>query len=295
MTGATGFVGSAVCAALRYRGDSVVRLTRSPSAPDDRAWDPEAQALDSGAVEGVDAVVHLAGESIAAGRWTKARRDRIRSSRVGGTRLLVGALKRLERPPRVFVSASAIGYYGDRGDEILTEKSGPGRGFLADLCREWEDAAAVASGIRTAVMRFGVVLARQGGALPRMLWPLRTGFGGRIGSGRQYMSWISREDAVAAVLHAVDADSMSGVVNVVAPHPVPNREFTEIAARVLNRPAWVPVPAFLLKLVLGSMAGEVLLASTRVRPARLEAEGFSFADPGIGTVLAREGARGPRA
>lgn len=287
VSGSHGFIGAPLAPALAARGHQIVRLVRAREAPstDQITWDPATGWIDAPALEGLDAVIHLAGESIARGRWTAARKARIRDSRVGGTRLLAGTLARLSRKPRVLIGASAIGYYGDRGEEILVEDSAPGRGFLADVCREWEAAALPAhdAGIRVVHLRSGVVLSPTGGALARLLPIFRMRLGGPIGSGRQFMSWITLGDEIGAIIHALTQD-VRGPVNLVSPHPVTNREFTAALGRVLRRPALVPVPAAVLRLALGEMAGE-LLGSQRVHPARLLATGYAFRHPELEVAL----------
>jgi uncharacterized protein len=289
VTGATGLVGSALVPALLAAGHRVDRLTRRPPAAGttDVEWEPARGRLDPRALEGVDAVVHLAGESIATGRWSAAVRERIRRSRVDGTRLLSETLGRLERRPRVLVSASAVGYYGDRGETLLTEDSTPGTGFLADVCREWEAAAdaARAAGIRVVHPRLGLVLAKQGGALPRMALPFRLGIGGVVGSGRQYWSWIELGDLVRAIELCLGLDGLSGPVNAAAPAPVTNREFTRALGKVLGRPTLVPFPAVAVRLLLGEMGQALLLGSARVLPRRLERAGFHFRHPGLESAL----------
>ncbi len=294
VTGSTGLVGAALTVALARGGHRVVRLVRSGTAtqaPGEHTvrWDPDRGTIDAAGLEGVDAVVHLAGESIASGRWTAAKRRRIRDSRVGATRVLAEALAGLERPPATLVAASAVGYYGDRGDEVLREESPPGGGFLADVCREWEAAAAPAArrGLRVVHMRIGMVLAATGGALAALLPPFRLGLGGPVGSGRQWMSWISLDDLVRAILHALATASLAGPINAVAPAPVTNREFARTLGRVLRRPAVLPLPAGAARLLLGRMADELLLASARVVPARLEAAGFTFGDATLERALRR--------
>ena len=296
ITGATGFVGTRLTAYLLAAGHEVVALTRSPERAERElpvrcrivAWDPEHGRIDAGALDGVDAAVNLAGVGVADGRWTARRKEAIRRSRVAATRLLVDAIAALpaERRPRVFVSASAIGFYGDRGDEILTEESAAGVGFLAEVCRAWEDAAigAEAHGVRTVRLRIGVVLGREGGALARMLAPFRLGLGGRIGSGDQWMSWIHVEDLVALVAFALERQDVRGVVNAVAPTPVTNAELTATLGRVLERPTILPVPSVALRLALGEMGG-VLLDGQRVLPATAEAHGFRFRHPELGGAL----------
>jgi len=289
VTGATGFVGTAVVGALRAGGANVRRLVRSRPTPgaDDFLWDPSAGHLDVSALDGLDAVVHLAGENIAGGRWTEARKRRIRESRVDGTSLLAARLAALERPPRVFVSASAVGYYGNRGAELLTEASPPGKGFLARVCVDWEAALQPAAdrGIRTLALRFGVILSRSGGALAKMLRPFKLGVGGTMGDGRQYMSWITLDDVVGAIRHALASESLAGPVNAVAPKPVTNLEFTKTLGRVLHRPTIFPLPAPAARLALGEMADELLLASTRVEPRRLPDSGYTFRFPTIEGAL----------
>ena len=280
VSGSTGFIGSALVPFLTSDGHSVVQLLRKPVATVNPTltWDPAAGRLDAAAFEGFDAVVHLAGESIASGRWTAAKKERIRSSRVDATRLLCNALARLGRPPKALICASAIGYYGDRGDEVLREESAPGRDFLAGVCRDWEAASepAARKGIRVVNLRFGVVLGRGGGALARMLPPFRMGLGGRIGSGRQYISWIALDDAVGAVQHALATGALRGPANAVAPRAVTNQEFTRTLGRTLGRPTLFPMPAFAARLAFGEMADALLLGSARVEPARLLASGYRF-------------------
>lgn len=278
VTGATGLVGRALVPFLTGGGHEVARLGRSAPGAGDIRWDPDVGALDAEALEGFDGVVHLAGENIASGRWHATRKRRIKESRVGGTLLLARTLAGLDRPPRVLVSASAVGFYGDRGDEDLTEESPAGSGFLPELCREWEAAteAAAGKGIRVVHARLGVVLSRDGGALARMLTPFKLGAGGIVGNGRQYMSWITRDDTVAAIGHLLTTESAAGPVNVVAPAPVTNREFTATLGRVLRRPAVLPLPGFVARVVFGEMADALLLASARVKPARLLDSGYGF-------------------
>lgn len=290
VSGSSGLIGSALLPFLTAGGHSVTRLVRSKRAGGDVGsilWNPQAGTIDRGALEGFDAVVHLAGENIAGGRWTAARKARIRDSRVKGTRLLATTLAGLARPPRVLVTASAVGYYGDRGDELLAEESPPGTGFLAELCREWEAAADPAreKGIRVANLRLGLVLSGTGGALPRMLPAFKLGVGGVIGSGRQYWSWIAIDDLVGAIYHALTTESLRGPVNVVAPRAVTNREFTKTLGRVLSRPTIFPLPAFAARLALGEMANELLLAGQRLEPARLVASGYKFLYPELEDAL----------
>jgi uncharacterized protein (TIGR01777 family) len=243
--------------------------------------------VDTGGLEDMDAVVHLAGENIASGRWTAERKRRIRDSRVRGTRLLADSLARLKEPPKVLVCASAIGYYGNRPEETVNEDSSSGSGFLPEVCREWEKATKPAeeSGIRVVGTRFGIVLSPSGGALAKMLLPFRLGAGGKIGSGQQYMSWISLDDAIGAIDHALVTESLAGAVNVVAPRPVTNSEFTKTLGQVLRRPTLFPMPAIAARLLLGEMAEELLLASIRVEPARLLATGYKFRHPDLEGAL----------
>lgn len=277
VTGASGLLGSALVPTLKTRGYEVTRLVRGQaSGKDEIRWD-SAQPLLPEAASGFDAVVHLAGESVAT-RWSAAKKTKIRESRVAGTRTLVHALAKAAKRPRVLISASAIGFYGDRGDDVLNEKSPAGAGFLADVCREWEAATqpAVDAGIRTIHIRTGIVLSAEGGALKKMLPPFRMGLGGRLASGHQWMSWIHIQDWTGAVHHILKNDLLQGAVNMVAPRPVQNTDFTETLASVLSRPAIFPLPAFAIQTLFGQMGEEVLLASQRVEPARLVTSGYPF-------------------
>lgn len=290
VTGASGLVGTALTAALEKEGHEVVALVRrAPRSASEIRWDPASGIPDPAAVEGADAVVHLAGENIAEGRWTAAKMERIRASRVQGTRTLCEALARLERKPSVLVCASAIGFYGDRGDEVLDEDSAPGRGFLTDVCREWEAACEPAreAGVRVVSLRTGVVLARDGGALAKMLLPFKLGLGGKIGDGKQYMSWIALDDLVRAVEHAIEHAELEGPVNGTAPGAVTNLEYTKTLGRVLSRPTIAPMPAFAARLAFGKMADALLLSSARVVPKRLEETGFRFEEPQLEGALRR--------
>jgi len=291
VTGATGLIGSALVDRLRSRGHSVRRLLRSPRAagPGDVVWDPARDTLAPQALVGADAVVHLAGEPIAH-RWTAARKRAIRDSRQQSTEQLAQAVRALDEKPRVFLSGSAIGYYGDRGDALLDETSVPGNDFLARLCVEWEGAAApiADAGVRLVLLRTGVVLSPNGGALKRLLPIFRLGVGGPLGSGRQWMSWISLSDHLDAVEHALFADSLDGPVNLVAPNPVTSAEFASTLGRVLTRPALLPVPAFALELLYGEMARATLLAGQRVLPKALVASGFEFTEPTLEGALRAE-------
>jgi uncharacterized protein (TIGR01777 family) len=295
VTGATGLIGSALVRSLLADGHTVTRLVRgggrgapSPGVSDVR-WDPEKGSVDAAALEGHDAAVHLAGEPVAEGRWTEEKKRRIRESRARGTRLLAETLARLARKPAVLVSASATGYYGDRGAELLTEESASGNDFLSEVCREWEANArpAAEAGIRVVHPRIGVVLDAAGGALPKMLTPFKLGVGGRLGDGRQYMSWITLPDVVSVIRRAIDDGELRGPVNAVAPRPVTNGEFTKTLGRVLGRPTIFAVPEFALRLAFGEVADAALLASQRVEPARLKAAGFRFADPELEGALRR--------
>ena len=284
VTGASGLIGTALTAALEERGDRVIPVGRRPPVGG-VAWDPVARRIDEAALEGVDAVIHLAGESID-GRWTSSKKRRILDSRVEGTEVLVGALSSLDHPPAVVVSASAVGFYGDRGDEELTEDSEPGTGFLAEVCERWEAAAVpiASSDTRLVLARTGIVCTPDGGALGRMLALTRLGLAGRLGNGRQWWSWITLEDEVRALLHLLDRP-VAGPVNLVAPGTCRNAEFVRTLARALRRPALLPAPALALRAVLGEMANGLLLASARVRPVRLEDSGFTFKSPDFAVAI----------
>jgi hypothetical protein len=286
VSGSSGLIGTALLRTLQTSGYEVTCLVRGAASGKGRiGWDP-ARPLAPESVSGFEAVVHLAGESIV-GRWTEAKKRRILESRVQGTRNLAEALAAAPQRPRLLITASAIGYYGDRGDEILREDSSPGNGFLPEVCREWEAAAepATKAGIRAAQMRFGLVLSASGGALQKMLLPFRMGVGGNMGNGRQWWSWVDIDDLIGAILHVIKANTLQGPVNVVAPHPVRNAEFTETLASVLSRPAIFPMPAFAARLVFGQMGDELLLASQRVEPANLMASGFVFQKPDLEGAL----------
>lgn len=288
ISGATGLIGSALVERLRGSGARVRRLVRRarPDAPDDIAWDPMRGVLAPRDLEGADAVIHLAGEPIAQ-RWTEARKQAIRESRVRGTELIARTIATLDRKPRVLLSGSAVGYYGDRGDEPLDEESAAGTDFLARLALEWETAAGAAAdaGVRVVLLRTGIVLSPKGGALARLLLPFRLGVGGPIGSGRQWMSWISLDDHVRAMQYALATAGLSGPANLVAPNPVTNAEFATTLGRVLARPALVPVPSFALELVYGEMARATILAGQRVLPKALLRAGFEFAHPTLEQAL----------
>jgi len=288
VTGSSGLIGSAVVRFLIAGGQNVVRLVRSrpPAGEAEVYWDPAEGRIDLARLEGLDAAIHLAGETTS-GRWTAEKKARIRDSRVKGTQLLCQSLAQLKEPPKVLVSASAVGYYGDRGDEWLDEGSLPGSSFLAEVCQQWEAATepAVQRGIRVINLRMGVVLSPAGGALAKMLLPFRMGVGGILGSGRQYMSWIDIDDLVGAISNALTNDSLRGPVNATAPGPITNREFTETLGRVLRRPTLLRVPAFAVRLAFGEMVDELLLASARVKPIRLLASGYAFRYPEIESAL----------
>jgi uncharacterized protein len=283
ISGASGLIGSALVPFLTTAGHRVVRLVRSltQGKQDVIQWDPERGIVDTERLDGADALVHLAGVNIADGRWTPERKRVIRESRVKGTRLLCEALARLPRPPKTLICASAIGYYGNRGDEVLGEESPPGDGFLAEVCQAWEAATQPAeeSGIRVVHARLGIVLSLAGGALAKMLLPFQLGLGGRLGDGAQYMSWITLDDVVGSLFHLLISEGMSGAVNVVAPNSVTNREFTKTLGLVLKRPTLFPVPTLALRFALGEMADALLLASTRVQPQRLLASEYEFRYP----------------
>ena len=282
VSGATGFIGTALALVLQKEGHEVVRLTRGAPGPGALHWDPARGEIDRAGLAGTNAVVHLAGEGIAARRWNAQHKARVLDSRVRGTYLLAETIAGLDPPPEVLVSASAVGFYGDRGDEKLTEDSPAGSEFLPRVCRAWEASTqpAEAAGIRVVHIRSGIVLSRRGGALPPILLPFRLGFGGRLGSGRQWWPWISLEDEVRAVIWCLEQETLRGPVNLVAPAPVRQAEFAAAVGRVLHRPTFFPTPAVALKAVLGpEMAHQILLLSQRVLPARLEASGFSFMHP----------------
>lgn len=287
ITGASGLVGSTLVPMLTTGGHRVTKLVRRPAGDSAVTWDPQAESFDASSLDGVDAVVHLAGENIAAARWSPKVKARIRESRVQGTRVLCEGLARMKTPPKVLVCASAVGFYGDRDDEVLTEDSAAGSGFLANVARDWEAATQPArdAGIRVVNLRFGVILSPKDGALAKMLLPFKLGAGGRVGSGRQYWSWISIDDAAGAIHHALMTDSLSGPVNAVAQNPVTNAEFTKTLGRVLVRPTIVPMPAFAARLALGEMADQLLLASIRVEPRQLIESGYDFRQPTLESAI----------
>ena len=277
--GSHGLVGTALIASLEAAGHEVVRLVRHYTTSDQEIeWSPDRYSIALSRIEGFDAVVNLAGESIAEGRWTEEKKLRIRESRVKGTKLLGDALANLTNSPGTFICASAIGYYGNRGDEVLTEAGTPGDDFLAQVCKEWEEATALATekGIRVVNARFGIILDKNGGALAKMLPPFRMGVGGKIGDGKQWMSWITLDDVIGALEFALENHSVAGPVNFVAPNPVTNAEFTKALGSALSRPTLLPVPAFGVRLLFGEMGEALLLGGQRVAPKRLMSEGYQF-------------------
>lgn len=288
VSGGTGLIGRALVRLLEKEKHEVTLLARTDAVPAPRIlWDPQRGQVDARLLEGFHAVVHLAGENIASGRWTPVLKERILESRIRGTYFLSETLATLARPPKVFVCASAIGFYGDRGEERLSEDSAGGEGFLPDVCRAWESACvgASAKGIRVANTRFGVVLSPDGGALKKMLLPFKLGLGGKIGTGRQWWSWVSLEDVVGALRHVLATESLFGPVNVTAPTPVTNEEFTQALGRALHRPTLLPLPAFAATFALGEMAKALLLASARVTPKKLLDAGYSFRHPTLASAL----------
>jgi uncharacterized protein len=289
VSGSHGLVGKALVASLIKDGHEVLYLVRREHqfGSPEIEWHPENGEIDAQHLEGLSAVVHLAGESIAAGRWTDEKKRRIRSSRIAGTQLLANTLINLKHPPQSFLSASAIGYYGNRGDEVLTEASSAGNEFLADVCREWEQATepAAEKGIQVVNLRFGIILSGRGGALARMVTPFRMGVGGRVGSGEQWMSWIALHDVVSAIKFALTNNSITGPVNIVSPNPVTNADFTSELGKALSRPTIFPMPAFGVRLAFGEMGDALLLSSQRVIPEKLSNAGFVFAHPQLEEAL----------
>lgn len=291
VSGASGLVGGRLVPFLRAGGHQVFRLVRrQPQAPDEIFWDPAKGQIDAPALEGVDAVIHLGGVSIAGGRWTRSRKNAIMESRLDSTRLLATTLAGLDTPPSVFVSTSAVGFYGDGGDTPLTEASPSGDGFLANVCRGWEHEALAAAdaGIRVVHPRFGVVFAGEGGMLPLLTRVFRSGIGGQLGNGQQYMAWIALDDLIGILFEAITNDTLEGPVNAVSPEIITNREFTSVMGRVLNRPTLMRVPAAAMRLVAGQLADELILTSQRVIPARLEATDFQFAYSSLEETLRHE-------
>ena len=292
VSGATGLVGSALCPLLTQQGHNVVAIRRGDggSYEDSIRWDPNSGLTNPARLESVDAVVHLAGENIASGRWNDAMKRRIRSSRVDGTKSLVQSIAAVEKRPQVLVCASAIGFYGDRGAMEMDESSAAGSDFLADVCEQWEAEATAATelGVRVVNVRIGVVLSPKGGALKKMLRPFKLGLGGIVGPGNQYWSWIGLNDLTRVLAFCIADDAVSGPVNAVSPESATNREFTKAVGKVLNRPTVIPLPGFIAKLMLGEMATTLLLASTRVVPKQLQAHGFKFERPGLVDCLQHE-------
>jgi uncharacterized protein (TIGR01777 family) len=286
ISGATGLIGSALIPELEAGGHKVIRLSRSQTGPDTIHWDPSTGTID-GDLEGTDAVVHLAGESIAQGRWNGQKKRRILESRVQGTRLLAERIASLAAPPGVVVSTSAVGYYGDRGDEVLAEESPPGTGFLAGVCREWEAAAEPArrGGIRVVHPRIGIVLSPKGGALGTTLPIFKLGGGGKIGNGGQWWSWVALDDVVGSIVHALTDEALEGPVNVGSPNPMTNAEYTKVLGRVLGRPTVLPLPAPAARALLGEVADALLLASQRMEPAKLKTMGYAFRYPQLEGAL----------
>jgi uncharacterized protein (TIGR01777 family) len=278
MTGSSGLLGSALIPQLTQAGHAVTRLVRTKTSGDEAIWNPAQGVLDPGVFDGVDAVVNLAGENISAGRWTSSKKKRMYESRVQSTRLLAETVAGLARPPQAILSASAVGYYGDRGEARLTERSAPGEGYLAELCKDWEQALrpAAAKGVRVVTMRFGLILTPAGGALAKLLTPFTLGVGGRVGSGRQYWSWIALDDVAGAVAFLLKDPRVAGPVNFTAPNPLTNAEFTRVLGKVLSRPAVFPIPGFMLRLALGEMTDPLLLASANVIPDALLSAGYRF-------------------
>jgi len=283
VTGASGLIGSALVSELENRGDQVLRIGRTARQEGDIVWDPMEGTLDPALIEAVDAVVNLAGETIE-GRWTAKKKKKILESRVKGTQLLSQTFQRLDTPPKIFVSSSASGFYGDRGEEILTESSTAGNGFLADVCKAWEAAADTSSETRLAIARTGVVFDPSGGALQKLLIPIRLFFGGPLGGGKQWWPWITLADEVKALMHMIDTD-IEGPVNLVSPQPLRNKELTKQIVKALKRPAFIPAPAFALRALLGEMADGLLLSSLRILPEALEKSGFQFSSPDLQSAL----------
>lgn len=287
IAGASGLVGSALTPVLEREGGKIARLVRTSPKSGEIEWHPNQDSIEPAKLEGFDVIINLAGENIAGGRWTDEQKRKIRDSRVNGTHLMSEAIAKVVNKPHVFVCASATGIYGDRGDEVLDEQSESGSGFLAGVCREWEKACepAYKSGVRVVNLRFGPIMAREGGMLAKLLTPFKMGVGGKVGSGQQYISWIAIEDAVSAIDLAIHDESIRGPVNVVSPHPVTNEQFTKALGHVLNRPTALAIPAFAARLTFGEMADEMLLVSQRVMPKRLTSAGFEFRYPELEAAL----------
>ena len=286
VTGSTGLVGVPLQEYLQEQGHTVVQLVRkTPQSPSQIFWSPEQEQINTSQLNGFDAVIHLAGDNIAQGRWTAEKKERIRNSRVQATQFLCRALAQCSNPPRHFLSASAIGCYGNRGDEILTEESTLGHGFLEEVAKDWESATQeLPTTTRVVFMRFGIILSAHGGALAKMLLPFRMGTGGKVGNGKQYMSWIAITDTIRAISFLLDSEE-SGAFNMVAPHPVTNLEFTKMLGEQLSRPTLLPLPAFAVKTLFGEMGETLLLGSARVLPQRLQQANFQFLYPDLPAAL----------
>ena len=287
IAGASGLIGSALIPILQSDGNQITRLVRSSPKAGEIEWHPNQDEVSSRSLEGFDVIINLAGENIAGGRWTDELKRKIRDSRVNGTHLLSEAIAKMSSKPKVFICASATGIYGDRDDEVLDEQSESGGGFLAGVCREWEMATQPASkaGVRVVNLRFGPILAREGGMLSKLLTPFKMGMGGKVGSGKQYISWVALDDAVNAIKLAVDKETVHGPLNVVSPNPVTNEEFTKTLGHVLNRPTALAMPAFAVRLAFGEMADEMLLASQKVIPKKLTSAGFQFQHPQLEAAM----------
>lgn len=287
IAGASGLVGSALIPALESVGGEVTRLVRTPAGVAEIEWHPNSDQIDASTLEGFDAIINLAGENIAAGRWTDDQKRKIHDSRVNGTHLLSEAIAKLKDKPKVFLCASATGIYGDRDDETLDEQSDSGGGFLAGVCREWEKATepAVQAGVRTVNLRFGPIISREGGMLAKMLTPFKMGMGGKVGSGKQYIAWVAIDDAVKAIKLALVDDRFRGPLNIVSPNPVTNEEFTKTLGHVLSRPTALHMPAFAVRLAFGEMADEMLLTSQCVMPKKLNDAGYEFEYPELEGAL----------
>lgn len=288
ISGSSGLVGRNLTRFLHGKGYAIVRLVRrAPSAADELFWNPENELLDPGALRDIDVIINLSGESIASGRWTKAKKEKILHSRVSATKTLCKTVLAMDRPPQVLINASAIGYYGSSEGIEVDESSPPGAGFLAEVCRQWEEPLITLdqTPVRVVIVRTGVVLSTEGGALQKMLFPFKLSLGGVLGSGNQYMSWIGMEDLLRVFLHAIKASSLKGPINAVASHPVMNKEFTKCLGKVLHRPAILPMPACILRFILGEMADEMLLSGAKVLPRKLEESGFVFNFPTLELFL----------
>lgn len=287
IAGASGLVGSALIPVLKSMGAQITRMVRSKPKSDELEWHPNEAEMSPGSLDGFDTIINLAGENIAGGRWTDDQKRKIRESRINGTRLLSEAIAKLSPKPRVFICASATGIYGDRDDEVLDEQSESGGGFLAGVCREWEKATEPASkaGVRVVNLRLGPIIAREGGMLAKLLTPFKMGMGGKVGSGRQYISWIAIDDVIQAIKLAIEDASIHGALNIVSPNPVTNEEFTKTLGHVLNRPTALAMPAFAARLAFGEMADEMLLASQKVLPKKLINAGFMFKYPELEPAL----------